>query len=250
METIQEFSFNVENNNYCNYGEDIKDIEEMLNLEEEMLSSYSVVMYMNGKATHDFPIMAVHIINKNIHYIFSALQLTQVGQYAAARVLFRNIYESLIILKTVSITKNQGLLKKWFDGDNINLKRTIFRYIESPISVEMEELWIDLCRFCHGTIYSCQQITEYEYSKEKIMYNYILMKMLLFMNYHVLNRYVFSASMKAMVDRNIYLWDDPLTLKDKREILRSKMKEFKMKISKTPQRVLIDFTKVWKFKNL
>lgn len=70
--------------------------------------------------------------------------------------------------------------------------------------------------------------------------------MLLYMNYHVLNRYVFTDGMKAMADRNIIALDD-ISIKEKRDILRSKLKESKNSLSKEPQKVLTDFSKVWKF---
>ena len=37
--------------------------------------------------------MAIVIISKNIDYIYASFKLTQIGQYAAARTIFRNIYE-------------------------------------------------------------------------------------------------------------------------------------------------------------
>ena len=74
----------------------------------------------------------------------------------------------------------------------------------------------------------------------------MVLEMLLYMNYHVLNRYVFSDNMKAMADRNICTFED-MDTKEKREVLRLKLKESKRSLSKEPQKVLTDFSKVWKY---
>lgn len=69
---------------------------------------------------------------------------------------------------------------------------------------------------------------------------------LLYMNYHVLNRYVFSDRMKAMADRTIVLIGES-SLKKRRELLRDVLKECKKNAAPEVQRMLVDFSKVWKF---
>jgi len=228
------------------FAYEIERIEEILNLEDLMLASYCVVADLQGKVYKEFAQMSIRIINKNLEYIYAAFILTQRGQYAAARVIFRNIYESLIILKTVSITDDQKLLNDWLDGKCINMRKRIFEKITSPQSKEMRSLWDDLCRFCHGTVVSGQWKNDYNKIKQDLMYNYVVLEMLLYMNYHVLNRYVFTDGMKAMADRNIIILDD-ISLKEKRDILRSKLKESKNSLSQETQKNLTDFSRVWKF---
>lgn len=230
----------------ADFAEKLEEIVTILNLEEEMLASYCVVADLQGKVYKEFAQMAIRIINKNLEYIYAAFILTQRGQYAAARVIFRNIYESLIILKTVSITDDQKLLNDWLDGKCINMRKRIFEKITSPKSEEMRVLWDDLCKFCHGTVVSGQWSYDYNEIKRSLTYNYIVLEMLLYMNYHALNRYVFTDGMKAMADRNIIILDD-ISLKERRDILRSKLKESKNSLSKEAQKVLTDFSRVWKF---
>ena len=228
------------------FVEQITRIESILDLEEDMFASYCAIMFLEGRVLNKFTQMSVAIISKNMDYIYSAFSLTQIGQYATARVIFRNIYESLIILKTVSITDNQVLLEEWMEGKNINMREKIFKKINYPKSDEMNRLWEDLCRFCHGTVFSVQRSFDYEKIKSELEYNYVVLEMLLYMNYHVLNRYVFSDNMKAMADRAICTFEE-MNTKEKREMLRSKLKKSKQCMSKEPQKVLIDFSKVWGF---
>lgn len=228
------------------FADRIKEIEEIINLEDEMLAAYCAIAELEGMVLNKFTQMAVSIISKNNEFIYTTLILTKGGEYAAARVIFRNIYESLIILKTVSITNNQELLEDWFVGKSINMRRDIYNKITYPKSKEMNRLWGDLCKFCHGTIASGQHSHEYSTIKRALEYNYVVIEMLLYMNYHVLNRYVFLDGMKAMADRNIILLDD-ISIKEKRNILRNILKESKNSLAQESKKVLTDFTKVWKF---
>ena len=225
----------------------IKDIESMMNLQDYMLAAYRAMAYLDGVESEEYMLMSVAIITKNLDYIYNALELNRKGQYAAARVIFRNVYESLIILKTVALTKNEKLLSSWIEGEEINLRREIFSQITHPKSEEMKRLWNDLCRFCHGTVFSCQALFDYDKAKHDIEYNYIVIMMLLYMNYHVLNRYVFSENMKAQADRMIFIEGEE-SIKEKRKILRDMFRERKQALRKEPRKVLTDFSKVWKFK--
>lgn len=228
------------------FGIQIENIRSILDLEENMLATYYAIAHLDGKILKEFTQMAITIISKNIDYIYVSFELTQIGQYAAARTIFRNIYESLVILKTVSISSNQQLLSDWMNGKDINMRKKIFEKIYYPQSEAMRILWGDLCRFCHGTVFSRQQSHDYNKIKTAVEYNFVVIEMLLYMNYHVLNRYVFSDNMKAMVDRNICTFED-MNTKEKREALRLKLKESKRSLSKEPQKVLNDFSKIWKF---
>ncbi|MCI6630850.1 MAG: hypothetical protein MSH20_08625 [Lachnospiraceae bacterium] len=225
----------------------IANIEIILDLEEDMLASYYAIAYIEGKTFNEFTQMSSAIINKNLDYIYAAFKLTQYGQYAAARTIFRNIYESLIILKTVALSDNQQLLADWMDGKDISMRKKIFGKIISPQSEEMKRLWNDLCKFCHGTVFSLQQSYDYNLIKTELQYNYVVLIMLLYMNYHVLNRYVFANNMKAMADRNICTSEDDMDTKEKRDLLRVKLKDSKHSLAKEPRKVLTDFSKVWKF---
>lgn len=105
----------------------------------------------------------------------------------------------------------------------------------------------NLCCFCHGTIYSIQESFDYDKVKYQIEYNYIVITMLLHMNYHVLNRYVFSEGMKAKADRLITI-EGEIGTKEKRDLLRKLLKDSKNDLREEPKKVLIDFAKVWRFK--
>lgn len=225
----------------------IKKIDVILNLEEDMLAAYNAIANVEGRGLMNITQMSIAIIYKNLDYIYATTKLTKSGQYAVARVIFRNIYESLVILKYVSLSNDKQLLEQWIAGEEINVGKKIFKKINSPKSEALETYWADLCRFCHGTSYSCQEGYDYSVIKGELEANYVIILILLYMNYHVLNRYVFSDRMKAMADRLIVVTGE-LSLKKRRELLRDELKECKKNVSPEARRILIDFSKVWKFK--
>ena len=229
------------------FEELIDKIHVILNLEEDMLAAYNAIANVEGRKLMNITQMSIAIIYKNLDYIYATTKLTKSGQYAASRVIFRNIYESLVILKYVSLSDDKQLLEQWIDGEEINVGRKIFIKINSPKSEALEIFWADLCRFCHSTSYSYQEGYDYSVIKDELEVNYVIILVLLYMNYHVLNRYVFSDRMKAMADRTIVITGE-LSLKKRRELLRDILKECKKIVSPETQRILIDFSKVWKFK--
>lgn len=246
IHTMDSYESNCIEKGNIDFEKYIADIETILNLQDDMLAAYCAIAFIDG-GWDEFRQMSIAILSKNLNHIYNALTLNKRGEYAAARIIFRNVYESLIILKTVSLTDNQKLLDNWMNGDEISLRREIFSKITHPQSEPMKMLWNDLCRFCHGTVFSVQESFDYNYAKSQMEYNYIVITMLLYMNYHVLNRYVFSEGMKAKADRYIHIEGD-ISTKEKRDLLREIFKASKQSLREEPQKVLTDFSKVWRLK--
>lgn len=92
--SMKKYTENAFHKVYDDFEIQIGDIESILDLEEDMLATYCAIAQLDGKILNKFTQMAIVIISKNIDYIYASFKLTQIGQYAAARTIFRNIYES------------------------------------------------------------------------------------------------------------------------------------------------------------
>lgn len=182
-------------------------------MEEELLTGYYVWYKLEGQLCKKIYPMSISIIFKNINYLYSSYRLTYMGQYAAARVIFRNVYESLIILKAISITEDESLMNEWLDGKDINMRRRIFQNVTEPKSLPMKRFWEDLCKLCHGTIESNQYSLGFNYREN--MANFVLIEMLLEMNYHVLKEYVTGKGDLASISRLIGKESGDITLVQK-----------------------------------
>ena len=82
---------------------DIKFIEKTINLLDDILAAYTTAICLKGMIKSKLAQISMAIIRKNIDYLYSTFLLTRQGMYGSARVIFRNIYESLIILKKEAI---------------------------------------------------------------------------------------------------------------------------------------------------
>jgi len=230
------------------HPEDIHIIMNTYNTQMELLQLYLLVLDSDPYVEPDeFSSMIFTAIYKNYISLYSALDLTLQGFYGAARILFRNVYEFLIISKAVAIRKDIGLLEKWKNGDDISLRKEVFSRVKKPKSLEMQNLWKTLCEFTHGTIYSQQVKLEYNEIKNEVKFNFVCMKMLLDMNYHVLNSYAANSSIQyyAKFMSDLHETD---TLKNKKKEIRTQISSIRKTLLKEPKRVILDFISKWEFK--
>lgn len=88
------------------------------------------------------------------------------------------------------------LLKRWESGEDVSLRKDIFRDLLSPNSDEIKEYWKLMCEFTHGTVYSQQVVLKFDDKVNELTFNKVCIKMLLDMNCHVLNTYVANRSIQ------------------------------------------------------
>ena len=246
MDTIKKEERKNGKRNRDAFSREMDRISKVLNHEEEVLMAYFTFYRMEGQINDRFCSMSLSIIYKNINYLYSAFKLTYMGQYAAARVVFRNVYESLIILKTISITKDDGLMEDWITGKNISLRNRIFKKIEYPDSAAMKQLWEDLCKFCHGTIDANQYSLEFNYNETSV--NYVIIELLLEMNYHVLQEFVVDSLDLYIVSQLIEVIPSNTTLVERSMLVKKIFEEQRKSWGKEVREMLSDFTTVWKYK--
>ena len=125
---------------------------------------------------------------KNLMTIISSLKLIEMGFFGSANILFRNVYENLIIGKYVGLTKNYGFYINWNEGKQVSLKKDIFSKFKDTPSNEILEFWDILNKYNHATAYSAEFVLELD---EANFSNCIsILETLLIMNYHLLNNFV------------------------------------------------------------
>lgn len=197
---VTQFHQNVnKNNEMCDqeFAWDIHLIELNLNMQYDIFSHYFITLIKDPYAHGEkYTEMIFSAIFKNLLSLISALDLTRKGQCGSARMIFRNVYENLIISKYIALQKDYVLLKKWEDGEDISIAKEIFRKIKYPNSEELKEFWKILCCYIHGTVYSQSIYMKFDQLKEDMDLNFVFIQMLLCMNYHVMNSYALNQSLK------------------------------------------------------
>lgn len=246
-ETINKITIENKIQIETDYDVDIKSIIETYNTQTELLLLYLSALkndpYVKADAYSSIIFTAIY---KNYISLYTALDLTLQGLYGAARILFRNIYEFLIISKTIASRKDDELLRKWNNGEEISLNRDVFSRVIKPKSLEMKILWKTLCEYTHGTIYSQQVKLEYQEIKNEIKMNFVCLKILVDINYHVMNIFAANASIQyyAKFISDLHTID---FLKDKKKEIHAQISLIRKTLSEKPKRAVLDFISKWEF---
>lgn len=231
----------------ADYAPKQEEIEELLNRFDNIFGAYYAIVIRDGELRSLRHQVGSASMYKNLNYLYVSYRMTCMGQYAVARAILRNVYESLLIIKTAVLKKDDQLLEKWVQGKDISLNREVFRCVEYPCSPQMIKFWNDLCLFTHATVESWQSDFVYERHMDDFLCNYILIQVMIYMTYHVLNRYLLDNNLLQKIERGIN-WGKGNSFKKLREEMRVYLHAVKEQQNTEVKRVLTDFSKVWKFK--
>ncbi len=180
--------------------------------------------------------------HKNMFLFYSSLELTKQGLYGPARTLMRTIYEGLIIGKYCSIHHDDTVFRKWSDGEYINVNSLIFNKIGSPATTEMRHLWKMLNQFAHASVFAQQIYIEYGSIKGEIESNFVLLDMLLDMNYHLLNRHWLNQTLVYYIKR----YQEDQTFGEAREGAKKLIKAARHSFSPASKKLVIEYSRAWK----
>ena len=137
-------------------------------------------------------------------------------------------------------------VEKWVQGENLSINREVFRGIKYPSSPQLVMLWNDLCSFTHASFRSWQTGFDYNRHKDEILCNYVLIQMMIYMTYHVLNRYLLNSNISGKLERNLILENGSSFYEHKRE-MKQLLHIMKESQNAHVKRIMTDFTKVWRF---
>jgi hypothetical protein len=222
------------------YSEIIELIKSNIEKQSDLIFLYANASYDHS---HDDKLAktAFGAVYKNCVSLYSILELTLQGLYGPARVIFRNIYEYLVLSKTVSIINDNTLLNKWENGEAISLRKHVFNRMLKPKSNELMELWDLFNKYTHGTIYSQQICLEYNSIKIEIQFNLVCIIMLLDMNYHVVNSCIANNSIQY---HTRYYMDD-IEFKQIKRTIRTQVKIIREVLPDALKRAISDFNSTW-----
>lgn len=106
MDTLQNEIEKINKNMFLYFFSIIDSELELVNL------NFAVLKYKNNS----FSEIILSLCYKNLISLISAIKLIEQGFLGSAKILFRNVYESLIIGKMLGLTNDISLYNKWKDG--------------------------------------------------------------------------------------------------------------------------------------
>jgi len=221
-------------------------IVNLLNLQYDFALIYwsvaaMVVHYETGLLS-----VMVSAFYKNLFAFYAAVELTQKGLYGPARPILRYIFESLMIAKFCSVSRNQDLIQKWHNEEHIGLSNEVINKIKTPDNSGLKKFLRPLNSFTHATRSAQQILFNVDENWNEIYLNTILLKVLLECNYHVLNRHIVNPSAIYYVkEYGENLHDHAVKLKKE---LREKFSASRKDMPKEYKEVVRSFTQTWLIK--
>lgn len=182
--------------------------------------------------------------HKNLFAFYAALELTRKGLFGSARPLMRTIFESLMISKFCSISRNKYLLQKWGDGETIYFTNSIVKNILFPQPAVFQDFWKIVCLYSHPTIFSQQISLNIKEERKELLLNFVFLKILFVCSYHLLSRHLINSRMRYYVDS--YLQNIEKTmLKNLRKDIRNLFVLLKRDMSVDSKNLIKCYRSVW-----
>ncbi len=230
------------------HSEEIELAKNMFNSQYQLLLEYSCVLnshIMISQKNVETDLLMTALL-KNMDVFYTSIDLNIRGLYGGARTLLRYIFEYQLIAKYCAISRDAQLLSRWENGSNISMQRDVFNKIDYPNVYEFKELWRLLCKFTHATIYSQQKYLDYKDNKLEVSSNFTFLKILLELNYHLLNSYFITSSMKFYVNH----YGNPEISKELRRIMKDLIKHSKKDMEEASKKLIYNYKLKWRIKRL
>ncbi len=231
------------------YSNELHEIDVLVDAFYEMYRTYYAIYYMDhgGQLFHK---IASGVLLNNLNYLMASKNLTIEGQYVQARGLYRNIYESLVMLKYASLSQDIELMEKIQQGMEVSLKRDIYKKVTLKNECQdiLKIFWEHLCKFDHFTADSLALPGSLNCEDEDFNMNYVIAIILLCMNYHVFNSYCFRGNMKEKSDRYIHVGKYEISPQEVREYCRKCYTEARREVSPFGRKIIRAFVSRWELK--
>lgn len=199
-------------------------------------------LYVSDYMNSTFSDLISSLCYRNIITILSAMQLIKSGYFGSAKILFRNIYESLLIGKLFGITKNEKQYHQWINGEPFSVKKEVFSKLKQKPSKETLEFWDILNKYTHSTVYSQNFSVDDDVIISHLQECHTIISTLLDMNFHLLNIYVSKYHNYYL---NYYFRD---YYRDKKSQLKELLIKSRKMIDPRCQVVIRDYSSNWKLK--
>jgi hypothetical protein len=181
---------------------------------------------------------------KTNYLLFTANSLITKGNYGAANILIRQIFEFLILGKYVSSVKDEEMALKWLDVRQFDIYDKVIKLLEKSNKQNFHNFWIRICKHSHATTVSHQIILNASKNAEDIRTSFALILLLQRCNYHLLS--------SCLLNRDLVYRSGYYGFKNENSKLKNNAKELKKEIYKlftsSGKELLRDYEGKWVFK--
>jgi len=223
-------------------------IQTILNLDYAIASPYiGVALVPNlGKLPQRSEIL-VSAYHRNWFAFFASYELTSNGLFGPARSILRHAFESMIIAKFCSLSKDDLVYERWRKGEAVYFTNSILKKISKPNPRGFSELWSTLSDFVHATIYAQQFGFDWEHVDKQVHFNLDLILVLLEWHYHLLTSHLVTPTTNSQTIYVLRLRGED-KLRDWRQSkkeLRLAFKNAKKDMPDFMRKAVRDFKQTW-----
>lgn len=121
------------------------------------------------------------------HLLFIVVELNKKGNYGAANILLRQIFEFLVLGKYVNLIKDEEMALRWLNQRQFDVYDKVIRLLEKPSKKNFHDFWIIICSLAHATTSSHQIILKANSNVSHIRQSLVIGLLLQRCNYHLLS---------------------------------------------------------------
>lgn len=236
--------------NNSTFKDEIKSLKDFCDSIYELINQYRVFILCDGATERE--LLAYDSLYSNLEYLCIAVYLSERGQFAQARALFRNVYETLVVIKYISISNNDSFVERYKNDNDIRLRQDIYRNVTMTPNDKriLEQFYRDLCLFSHFSFYSNALIENMEQRKKEVAVNFEISRILLCLTYHVINSYCYISKYKAKIDRLIITRNNEASVAERRKKCRDTNKKIKKELNDRGRKIVYIFSKKWQVNHI
>lgn len=211
-----------------------------MTLIDQQLELVNLNFVVRSYKNSTFSDIILSLCYKNLISLLSAVNLMKQGFLGTSKIIFRNVYESLLIGKLLGVTHDYSYYEKWNKGAQFSMKKDIFSRLQNKTSKESLEFWDILNKYNHSTIYA--QDFWLEIDEPAIANCNNIINCLLEMNYHLLNTFVCKYYHYYL---NLYFKD---YYNEKKNNLRINLSLVRKNMDPRCIKVVKDYSSIWHLK--
>lgn len=228
-------------------------LEKELNIFQKLFDSQQNLFYNYLTATKDIYYVreenervVIHAYLKSMHLIYTASQLILRGDFGAAKILMRQIFEYLIIGKYVFTKQLNAESEKWLKRRQFDVYDKVIKLLKVPDKRNFLDFWIILSNQAHAGSSSLQIGLDEEQNLPELILIFQLNMMFLCFTSHLLLKCFINSKLEHIVETYSFR-------KVENKQLRIKLKKAENMViallSDSGIDLIKDYKRSWIFKN-
>ena len=218
----------------------VDNIEMLLNVQHSIMAQHQwTLITVFGLGASEAVDLIASVVRRNFFLSYSALDQSARGFFVPARALLRPAFEGVLLAKYCDVSGDSALLKRWTNGQQINISIDVLQKVASPDTTALREFWRVLCQYAHATVYS-QQLHA-EFNRDEVAESLGLITMLLNMNGTLLSRHFLTRSMSRYAER----YGHRARIRADRQSLRSAISSSTRAMTEGARAVVNNYRSTW-----